>query len=132
MTPYTDALEKLGWHPQADPHDRASGNIDMYTIAQEAARHPAQEDLAQEDQTQQDEAYFTSMDLALYIAAETAPRYDDQKAFIPYINAFQDDNWRRQAAERLYATSIFTNIDQAFRWTERADKVVSHWHQQGH
>ena len=78
-----------------------------------------------------DQAYFQSADITLYILAETAQRRDDDSAFIPYLRAYRDGNWQRNAFERVMSTSMCINLEEAQLWAARADRLLEDWNEQG-
>ena len=105
MTPFTDALNQLGWNPAPEDPAGSAAQVDMYTISGLASKTLAKASQLEDEDA--DQAYFRSTDIILYILAETAQRRDDEYAFMPVPAGLQ----RRQLAEkRLRARHVHLNV----------------------
>ena len=132
MTHFTDALAQLGWNPAPEDPAGSAAQVNMFTISglvSETMAKASQQEGEDADQAYQ--AYFQNADITLYILAETAQRRDDDSAFIPYLRAYKDGNWLRNAFERVMSTSMFSNLEEAQLWATRADRLLADWHEQG-
>ena len=129
MTLFTDALNQLGWNSAPEDPAGSAAQVDMSTISGLASKTLAKASQLEDEDA--DQAYFRSTDIILYILAETAQRRDDEYAFIPYLRAYKDCNWLRNAFERVMSTSMFINLEEAQLWATRADRVLEDWNEQG-
>ena len=129
MTPFKDALNQLGWNPAPEDPAGSAGQVDMSTISDLVSKTLAKASKLEDEDTYQ--AYFRNADISLYILAETAQRRDDDSAFIPYLRAYKDGNWQRNAFERVMSTSMFINLEEAQLWATRADRFLADWNEQG-
>ena len=129
MTPFTDALNQLGWNPAPEDPAGSAAKVHMFTISGRVSKTLA--NASQLEGEDADQAYFRNADISLYILAETAQRRDDDSAFIPYLRAYKDGNWQRNAFERIMSTSMFINLEEAQLWTTRADRFLADWNEQG-
>ena len=144
MTPFTGALTELSRNPEPG----STKPPDFFAVLELAARRMNPTDRMKQAwmeraETEPEETgdqnpgektgdRFEKTDMALYIAAETAPRHDSEEAFIPYLTAYLEQNWQRQAAERVWSASAITTREEARLWARRADRVVTRWTEEGY
>jgi hypothetical protein len=146
MTPFTDALTELSRNQEPGSTELP----DFFAVPELAARRmnptgrmkqawreqrekpPGEGNPGDENPGEETGDRFEKIDMALYIAAETAPRHDSEDAFIPYLTAYLEQNWRRQAAERVWSASAITTREEAQLWAKRADRTITRWTEAGY